>query len=161
MFGNFKSLVSWPIGCRVIIGFLQSLGSLGSLTFHLFLVSISFPYAFRDRMSMEFPRKHKWEKFETYNYVIKSRGGSCEWMSALINDTHWLSQLDFWVSSWITWINGSLIHFSLINTKHIEWRFISYTKFFLSLTCHYSIGFSQILIQILMKKLGIRLLKHQ
>ena len=94
-FGNFKSLVSWPIGCKVIIGFLQSLGSHGSLTFHLFLVSISFPYTSRDRMSMEFPRKHKWEKFETYNYVIKSRGGSCEWMSALINDTHWLSQLDF------------------------------------------------------------------
>ena len=35
--------------------------------------------------------------------------------------------------------------------------FLIYIKFFLSLTLHYSVGFSQILIQILMKKLGIRI----
>ena len=34
--------------------------------------------------------------------------------------------------------------------------FIIYIKFFLSLTLHYSVGFGQILIHILMKKLGIR-----
>ena len=36
--------------------------------------------------------------------------------------------------------------------------FISYINLFLLLTLHYSAGFSQILIQILMEKLGIRIL---
>ena len=72
LFCTFQSLGSWPmwpIWSRVITRFLQSLGS---LTFHLFLVS------------MEFPRIHKWEKSETYNYVIKGTRGLCEWMAALI-----------------------------------------------------------------------------
>ena len=38
-------------------------------------------------------------------------------------------------------------------------RFNIYIKFFLSLALHYSVGFNQILIQILMKKLGIRILR--
>ena len=43
----------------------------------------------------------------------------------------------------------------LINVKHIERSFYHF-KFFLSFTLYYRVGFGQILIQILMKKLGIR-----
>ena len=85
LFRTFQSLGSWPIGSRIITRFLQLLGSLASLAFHSFLVSISFSYTSRNPMSMEFPRKHKWEKSETYNYVMKSTSGSCEWMAALIS----------------------------------------------------------------------------
>ena len=31
-------------------------------------------------MSMEFPRKDKWEKSGTYDYVIKGTSVSCEWL---------------------------------------------------------------------------------
>ena len=41
---------------------------------------------------MEFPRKHKWEKSETYNYVMKITSVSCEWMFQSV--TEWLDQLD-------------------------------------------------------------------
>ena len=84
LFRNFHSLGSWPIGSRVITGFLQSLGSLGPLASHLFLVSISFAYTSRNPMSMEFLQKTQVRKTETYNYVIKSTNGSGEWMAALI-----------------------------------------------------------------------------
>ena len=77
--------ITWPIGSRVITWFLQWFGSLGSLAFHLFLVLTSFAYTSRNSMSMEFSGKHKWEIFETYNYVIKSKSGSFKWMAALIS----------------------------------------------------------------------------
>ena len=63
----FQSLVSWPIGFWVIKGLLQLLGSLGSLIFHLFLVSIGLAYTSRNPMSTAFPCKLKWKKSETYN----------------------------------------------------------------------------------------------
>ena len=44
LFRTFQPLGSWPTGSGVITGFLQLLGSLGSLVFNLFLVSISFAY---------------------------------------------------------------------------------------------------------------------
>ena len=91
----------------MITGFLQSLTSLGWLVFHLCLVSISFGYTPLNSMSVEFPCKHKWGKSKSYNYVIRRPSGSCE------SITQWLDQVDRQSStSWITWINESLIHFS-------------------------------------------------
>ena len=51
-FRTFQSLVSRPIGSRLIKGFLQLLGSLRSLVFYLFFVSISFAYTSRNPVSM-------------------------------------------------------------------------------------------------------------
>ena len=90
-FRTFQSLGSWPIGSRVITGFLQSLWSIGSLVFHLFFVSISFAYTSGNLMSREFPRKHKWEKSETYNYIIKHTRDSCEcqYLGSLGSTNYW------------------------------------------------------------------------
>ena len=64
-------------------------------------------------MSMEFPRKDKWE---TYNYVTKRTSDLCKWLLKIV--TPWLDELNHqdsfvWESiSGITWIKGSLIHLS-------------------------------------------------
>ena len=101
LFRTFQSLRSWPIGSRVITGFLQSLISLGSLISNLLLVLISFAYTSLNPISIEFMCKHKSEKSETYKYVIKHTSISCEWL--LQSVTQWLDQLDhqspfIWVS---------------------------------------------------------------
>ena len=60
-------------------------------------------------------RKHKWKNPKSI-YVIKRTSGLCEWL--LQSVTQWLDQLDHQSSfvcvsiSRITWINGSVIHFS-------------------------------------------------
>ena len=118
MFRTFQSFGSLPIESRVIAGFFQSFGILGSLVFHLFPTLISFGYTTRNSMSVEFPRKDKWEKSEAYNYVIKRTIGSCKWLLLIV--TYWMDQLDHQDSfvavsiSRITWTNryGSLIHLS-------------------------------------------------
>ena len=127
---TFQSLGSWLIGSRVITGFLQLLGSLGSLAFYLFLVSINFAYTSRNPVSMGLDANTS-DKNPKPIYLIKSSSGLCEWL--LQSVTQWFDQLGHQSSfvclsfSRITWINGSLIHFSkqiaLINVKHIEWRF--------------------------------------
>ena len=112
LFWTFQSFGSWPIESRVIAGFFQSFGTLGSLVFHLFPVLISFGYTTQNSMSVEFWHKGKWEKSEAYNYVIKRTTGSCKWLLLLV--THWMDQLDHQNSfvvvsiSRITWTNGYL-----------------------------------------------------
>ena len=96
-------------------------------------------------------------------YVIKRISGLCEWL--LQSVTQWLDQLDHQSSfvcvsiSRIIRMNRSVIHFSkqIAPNKCQAYRMkvLSFTLFFLSLTLHYSVGFGQILIQILMKKLSI------
>ena len=95
----------------------------------------------------------------------QSTSGLCEWL--LQSVTQWLDQLDHQSSfvcvsiSRIIRMNRSVIHFSkqIAPNKCQAYRMkvLSFTLFFLSLTLHYSVGFGQILIQILMKKLGIRI----
>ena len=115
LFRTFQSLGSRPIGSRVITGFLQLLGSLESLVFHLFLVSISFAYTSRNPVSKGFCANTS-EKNPKSIYVIKRTSGLCEWL--LQSVTQWLDQLDHQSTfvcvsiSRITWINGSGIHFS-------------------------------------------------
>ena len=115
LFRNFQSLVLWPIGSRIITVFLQLLGSLGSLVFCLFLVSISFAYTSRNPVSMGWHANTS-DKNPKPIYVIERTSGLCEWL--LKSVTQWLDQLDHQSSfvgvslSRITWINGSLIHFS-------------------------------------------------
>ena len=115
MFRNFQPLGSWPIGSRVITEFLQLLGSLGSLVFYLFLVSISFAYTSRNPVSMGLHANTS-NKNPKPIYVIKHTSGLYEWL--LQSVTEGLDQLDHQSSfvcvsvSRITWINGSLIHFS-------------------------------------------------
>ena len=132
--------------------------------FLLFLVSINFAYTSRNPVSMGL-RANASDKNPKPIYVIKRTSSLCEWLLQLV--TQWLDQLDDQSSfvcvsiSCITWINGSLIHFSkqIAPNKCQAYRMkvLSFTLFFLSLTLHYSVGFGQILIQILMKKLGIRI----
>ena len=127
---TLQSLGSWPIASGVITRFLQLLGSLGSLVFYLFLVSINFAYTSRNPVSMELHANTS-DKNPKPIYLIKSTSGLCEWL--LQSVTQWFDQLGHQSSfvclsiSRITWINGSLIHFPkqivLINVKHIEWRF--------------------------------------
>ena len=82
LFHTFQSLGSWPIGSRVITGFLQLLGSLGSLVFYLFFVSSSFAYTFRNPVSMGLRAKTS-DKNPKPIYAIKST--SSFWMAALIS----------------------------------------------------------------------------
>ena len=82
LFHTFQSLGSWPIGSRVITGFLQLLGSLGSLVFYLFLVSSSFTYTSRNPVSMGLCANTS-DKNPKPIYVIKST--SSFWMDALIS----------------------------------------------------------------------------
>ena len=127
---TLQSLGSWPIASGVITRFLQLLGSLGSLVFYLFLVSINFAYTSRNPVSMGLDANTS-DKNPKPIYLIKSSSGLCEWL--LQSVTRWFDQLGHQSSfvclsiSRITWINGSLIHFPkqivLINVKHIEWRF--------------------------------------
>ena len=113
LFHIFQSLGSWPIESWVIARFFESLGL---PVYYLFPASISFAYTSRNPISMEFPRKDKRGKSEPYNYVTKCASHSCKWLLLLV--TQWLDQLDHqgsfvWISiSRITWIKGSLIHFS-------------------------------------------------
>ena len=115
LFRTFQSLRSWPIGSRVRTGFLQLLGSLGSLVFYLLLVSISFVYTSRNPVTMGL-RANTSDKNSKPIYVIKRINGLCEWL--LQSVTQWLDQLDRQSSfvcvsvSRITWINGSEIRFS-------------------------------------------------
>ena len=115
LFRTFQSLESWPVGSRVITGFLQLLESLGSLIFYLFLVSISFAYTSWNPMSMGLHANAS-DKNSKPIYVIKWASGLCEWL--LQSLTQWLDQLDHQSSfvcvsvSRITWINGSVIHSS-------------------------------------------------
>ena len=87
LFHTFQSLGSWPIGSRVITGFLQLLGSLGSLVFYLFLVSVSFTVTMwlRECEVQEngIAHKYKWQKSETYirNQTYKQ----LVWMATPIN----------------------------------------------------------------------------
>ena len=112
-FVPFNHLDHETIGSRVITGFLQLLGSLGSL------VSISY----FDQFRLYFPKsnvngilcKHKWKKPKTYirNQTYKW----LVWMTPLISYTM-ADQLDHQSSfvcvsvSRITWISRSMIHFS-------------------------------------------------
>ena len=115
LFRSFQSFGSRPLGSRVITGFLQVLGSIGSLVFYLFLVSINFVYTFRNPMSMGL-RANTSDKNPKPIYVIKHISGLCEWLLQWV--TWWLYQLDHQSSfvcvstSRIIWLNGSLIHFS-------------------------------------------------
>ena len=172
----FQSLGSWFIGSRVITGFLQLLGSFGSLVFYLFLVSISFVYTSRKLVTMGLSGNTS-DKNPKPIYVIKRISDLCEWL--LKSVTQWFDQLDHQSSfvcvsvSRITWINWSVIRFSkqIAPNKYQAYKtnegFIIYINFFLSLTLHYRIGFGQILIQTLMKKIRYQdlhyhqLLKHQ
>ena len=77
LFHTFQSLGSWPIGSRVITGFLQLLGSLGSLVFYLFLVSISFAYTSRNLVTMGL-RANTGEKNLKPIYAIKRASGLCD-----------------------------------------------------------------------------------
>ena len=130
LFHTFQSLGSWPIGSRVITGFLQLLGSLGSLVFYLFLVSISFAYTSRNPVTMGLSVNTS-NKNPKPIYVIKRSSGLCEWL--LQSVTQWLDQLDYRCSfvcvsiSRVTWINGSVLRFSKQiapnKCQDIEWRF--------------------------------------
>ena len=115
MFRTFQSLGSWPIESRVITGFLQLFGSLGSLVFYLFLVSISFACTSQNPVRLGL-RANTSDKNPKPIYVIKRTSGLCEWLFQWV--THWLDQLDHQSSfvcvsiSCIIWINGSVIRFS-------------------------------------------------
>ena len=115
LFRTFQSLRSWPIGSRVRTGFLQLLGSLESLVFYLFLVSISFAYTSRNPVRMGL-HVNTSDKNPKPIYVIKRTNGLCKSLLQLV--TQWLGQLDHQSSfacvsiSCITWINASVINFS-------------------------------------------------
>ena len=115
MFPTFQPLGSWPTGSGIITGFLQLLGSLGSLVFNLFLVSISFAYTSWNPVTMGLHANTS-DKNPKPIYVIKRTSGLCEWL--LQSVSQWLDQLDHQslfvcVSiSPITWINRSVIRFS-------------------------------------------------
>ena len=91
LFRTFQSLGSRPIGARVITGFLKLLGSLRSLVFYLFLVSISFAYTSRNPVSMGLHANAS-DKNPKPIYVSKRTSGLCEWL--LQSVTQWLYQLD-------------------------------------------------------------------
>ena len=77
LFRTFQSLVSRPIGSRLITGFLQLLGSLRSLVFYLFLVSISFAYTSRNPVRMGL-HVNTSDKNPKPIYVIKRTNGLYE-----------------------------------------------------------------------------------
>ena len=60
LFCTFQSLGLWLIESKVITGFLQLLGSLGSLVFHLFFALISFSYT-REVYEKLIKTKNKWK----------------------------------------------------------------------------------------------------
>ena len=115
LFRTFQSHGSWLIGSRVITEFLKLLGPLGSLVFYLVLVSISFAYTSRNPVSMGL-RANASDKNPKPIYIIKRTSSLCEWLLQLV--TQWLDQLDDQSSfvcvsiSCITWINGSVMHYS-------------------------------------------------
>ena len=138
LFRTFQSLGSWPTESRVITGFLQLLGSLGSLVFYLFLVSISFAYTSRNPVTMEL-RVNASDKNPKPIFVIKRTSGLCEWL--LQSVTQWPDQMHHQGSfvcesiSRITWINGSVIHFS---KKTAPNKFQAYRNKVLSFTLSFS-----------------------
>ena len=83
--------------------------------FLFILVSISFAHTSHNPVSMGL-RANTSDKNLKPIYVIKRTSGLCEWL--LQSVTQWLDQLDHQSSfvcvsiSRITWINGSVIHFS-------------------------------------------------
>ena len=87
------SLGIWPIRCRVITGFTKLLGSLGSLVFYLFLVSVSFAYTSRNPMSMEF-RVYTIDKKPKTLYVIKCTSDLCQLLNGLIS---WMTKVHLFV----------------------------------------------------------------
>ena len=119
LFRTFQSIGSWPIGSRVITEFLKLRGSLRSLVFYLFLVSISFAYTSQNPVRMRL-HVNTSDKNPKPIYVIKRTNGLCKWMLQLV--TQWLGQLDHQSSfacvsvSRITWINKSLINFFQTNS---------------------------------------------
>ena len=86
-----------------------------SLIFYLFPVSISFTWTSRNPVTMEFCANASGKNPKRI-YVIKRTSDLCEWL--LQSVTQWLDQLDHQslfvcVSiSLISYINGSVIHFS-------------------------------------------------
>ena len=79
-----------PIGSRVIAGFIQLLGSPGSLAFYLFLAPIGFAYTSRNPVTMGL-RANTSDKNPKSN-LIKHTSGLCEWL--LRSVTQWIDQLD-------------------------------------------------------------------
>ena len=105
LFRTFQSLGSWPVESRVITGFLQLLGSLGSLVFYLFLVSISFAYTSRNLVSMGFcanTSDKNLKRNQTYkrlvwmaapiSYSMALSVGSPKFICLYINFSHYLNQ---------------------------------------------------------------------
>ena len=119
LFRTFQSIGSWPIGSRVITEFLKLRGSLRSLVFYLFLVSISFAYTSQNPVRMRL-HVNTSDKNPKPIYVIKRTNGLCKSLLQLV--TQWLGQLDHQSSfacvsiSRITWINESLINFFQTNS---------------------------------------------
>ena len=107
LFRTFQSLWSWAIGSRAITGFLQLLGSLVSLVFYLFLVSISFTYASQNPVTMGL-RANRVTKIwiyichQTYkrlvwmaaptSYSMARSVGSPKFICLCINFSHYLNQ---------------------------------------------------------------------
>ena len=92
LFRTFESLGSWSTASRVITGFLQLLGSLGSFAFYLFLSSISFAYTSQNSLSMGLCANTS-DKNPKPIYVIKCTSGFWEYCS---------NQLLNGLISWIT-----------------------------------------------------------
>ena len=105
LFRTFQSLWSWAIGSRAITGFLQLLGSLVSLVFYLFLVSISFAYTSRNLVSMGFcanTSDKNLKRNQTYkrlvwmaapiSYSMALSVGSPKFICLYINFSHYLNQ---------------------------------------------------------------------
>ena len=107
----FQSLGSWSIGSRVIAGFLQLLGSFGSLVFYLFLVSISFVYTSGKPVTMGLSGNIS-DKNPKPIYVIKRISGLCEWL--LQSVTQWLDQL-------ITKVHFSVYQFLALLESTDQW----------------------------------------
>ena len=106
LFRTFQSLWSWS---RAITGFLQLLGSLVSLVFYLFLVSISFSYASQNPVTMGLRAnasdknlKQKSICHQTYkrfvwmaapiSYSMAWSVGSPKFICLCINFSHYLNQ---------------------------------------------------------------------
>ena len=113
LFRTFQSLGSWLIRSRVITGFLQLLESLGSLVFHLFLSVLpilpEIHCQWNSAQTQVTKIRNLWLRNQTYKRLVQ--------MAALISCSMawsvWSPNAFVWVSiSSITWINGSVIHFS-------------------------------------------------
>ena len=133
---------------------------------HLFRASISFACTSWNSISTTFPRKDKWEKRQTYNYVTK-RTKQLVKMAALISysiagpvvapkliclDIDFSGHLDQWITNPFFQAKDP--------NKRPGYRMkkVLYLILSLSYQWHYfSFTFSQILINVLIKKLGFRI----